>query len=94
LLWTREAFPTRAYQSLGNLAPRTGIDPSSPGARYGIPEGIIVGDPDLIVQQIKRWESVGVDGINMLVNAMETLPQEQVLESMRLFAQHVIPKFR
>ncbi|HMC69099.1 MAG TPA: LLM class flavin-dependent oxidoreductase, partial [Mycobacteriales bacterium] len=94
LLWTREAFPTRAYQSLGNLAPRTGVDPSSPGARYGIPEGIIVGDPDLIVQQIKRWESVGVDGINMLVNAMETLPQEQVLESMRLFAGEVIPRFR
>ena len=94
LLWTREAFPTRAYQSLGNLAPRQGVDPSSPGARYGIPEGIIVGDPDLIVQQIKRWESVGVDGINMLVNAMETLPQDEVLESMRLFARDVIPKFR
>jgi len=93
LLWTREAYPSRGYQSLGNLAPRTGIDPSSPGARYGIPEGIVVGDPDLVAAAIERWRSVGVDGINFLVNAMETLPQEQVLESMRLFARDVMPRF-
>ena len=93
LLWTREAYPTRAYQSLGNLAPRTGIDASSPGAKYGIPEGIVVGDPDLVAAAIERWESVGVDGINFLVNALEVLPQEQVLESMRLFATEVMPRF-
>jgi alkanesulfonate monooxygenase SsuD/methylene tetrahydromethanopterin reductase-like flavin-dependent oxidoreductase (luciferase family) len=94
LLWTREAYPTRAYQSLGNLAPRTGIDASSPGAKYGIPEGIVVGDPDLVAAAIERWEAVGIDGINFLVNALEVLPQEQVLESMRLFATEVMPRFR
>ena len=94
LLWSREAYPTRAYQSLGNLAPRTGVDASSPGARYGIPEGIVVGDPDLVSAAIARWESVGVDGINFLLNAVEVLPQEQVLASLWLFAREVMPRFR
>ncbi len=94
LLWTREAYPTRAYQSLGNLAPRAGTDRSSPGDANRIPEGIGVGDPDRLVSVIQRWESIGVDGINFLVNACETVPQADVLESMRLFAAEVMPAFR
>jgi alkanesulfonate monooxygenase SsuD/methylene tetrahydromethanopterin reductase-like flavin-dependent oxidoreductase (luciferase family) len=94
LLWTREAYPTRAYQSLGNLAPSTRSETGGPGDPHGIPEGIIVGDPDRVARAIERWEAIGVDGINFLVNAMEVLPQEQVLESMRLFATEVMPRFR
>jgi len=38
LMWTREAYPTRAYQSLGNLAPKTDRTKSGgPGDAYGIP---------------------------------------------------------
>ncbi|MCU1376209.1 MAG: monooxygenase [Actinomycetia bacterium] len=94
LLWTREAYPTRAYQSLGNLSPGARSSAGSPGEKYGIPEGIVVGDPDLIAAAIGRWESVGVDGVNFLVNALEVLPQDQVLESMRLFAAEVMPRFQ
>jgi hypothetical protein len=95
LLWTREAYPTRAYQSLGNLAPRADRSSSGgPGDQYGIPEGIGVGDPDIISAAIERWESLGVTGINFLLNAVELVPQSQVLESMRLFAREVMPRFR
>jgi alkanesulfonate monooxygenase SsuD/methylene tetrahydromethanopterin reductase-like flavin-dependent oxidoreductase (luciferase family) len=95
LMWTREAYPTRAYQSLANLAPKTDTARTGgPGDRFGIPEGICVGDPDIIVAALKRWESIGLTGINFLVNAMECVPQEQVLASMRLFAQEVMPHFR
>ena len=93
LLWTREAYPTRAYQSLGNLAPSGATDRSGPGDPHRIPEGIGVGDPDRLVSVIQRWESIGVDGINFLVNACETVPQAEVLQSMRLFAAEVMPKF-
>ncbi len=58
-----------------------------PGDAYGIPEGICVGDPDIIGAAIERWESVGVTGINFLLNALESVPQQQVLDSMRLFAR-------
>ncbi|HVH19104.1 MAG TPA: LLM class flavin-dependent oxidoreductase [Myxococcota bacterium] len=94
LLWTREAYPTRAYQSLGNLAPSGGGDAGDPGSGRAAPEGICIGDPQQIARAIERWQSIGVDGINFLVNAVETLPQSQVLESLRLFAREVMPKFQ
>jgi hypothetical protein len=95
LLWTREAYPTRAYQSLGNLAPGGGgSDRSGPADPHGIPEGIAVGDPDRLARVIGRWESMGLTGINFLVNALETVPQAEVLDSMRLFAAEVMPRFR
>jgi alkanesulfonate monooxygenase SsuD/methylene tetrahydromethanopterin reductase-like flavin-dependent oxidoreductase (luciferase family) len=94
LLWTREAYPTRAYQSLGNLAPAAGADAGDPGRDRGVPEGMAIGDPDAIVRAIQRWESIGINGINFLINALETLPQAHVLDSLRLFAREVMPKFK
>ena len=95
LLWTREAYPTRAYQSLANLAPSGGSKGSSnPSDPFGIPEGICVGDPDRLVDAIKHWESIGIDGINFMLNGLELIPQDEVLDSMRLFAREVMPHFR
>jgi alkanesulfonate monooxygenase SsuD/methylene tetrahydromethanopterin reductase-like flavin-dependent oxidoreductase (luciferase family) len=94
LLSTREAFPTRAYHSLGNLAPRPPSDDGNPGERRAVPEGIAIGDPDQIVAAVKRWESIGVDSINFIVNAVEIIPQEHVLDSLRLFAREVMPRVR
>ncbi len=94
LLSTREACPTRAYQSLGNLAPRAASDDGSPGDGRAVPEGITIGDPEQIVAAVKRWESVGVDSVNFIVNAAEVIAQEQVLRSLRLFARDVMPRFR
>ncbi len=63
-----------------------------PSAAKGLPEG--VGVPEHLVCTIKRWESIGVTGINFLLNAMEMVPHERVLESLRLFAREVMPQFR
>ncbi|HZP30969.1 MAG TPA: hypothetical protein VFC99_18615, partial [Acidimicrobiia bacterium] len=93
LLWTREAYPTRAYQTLGNLAPKPGTQERRTARPGGAPEGIAIGDPDDIVDAIKRWESIGVDGLNFILNAQETIPQHEVLDSLRLFATEVMPKF-
>jgi len=92
LLWTREAFPTRAYQSLANLAP-TGTGGGNPADPFGVPDGICVGDPKRITEAIRRWEAIGVDGINFILNGMETIPQAEVLASLRLFAREVLPHF-
>ena len=101
LYWTREAYPTRAYQTLGNagaaMKPKDkGKKPvaDDPSVAKGLPEGVGVGDPDHLIATIKLWESIGVTGINFLLNAMEMIPQEQVLESLRLFAREVMPQFR
>jgi alkanesulfonate monooxygenase SsuD/methylene tetrahydromethanopterin reductase-like flavin-dependent oxidoreductase (luciferase family) len=94
LLWTREAFPTRAYQSLANLAPSGSGGGGNPADPYGVPEGICVGDPVRVADAIRRWESIGVDGINFILNGMEAIAQPAVLESLRLFAREVMPLFR
>src|SRR4029453_5299982 len=94
LLPTREAYPTRAYQSLGALAPTPGSEAGNPSDPRGIPNGIAIGDPRRIIQARKRGESIGVDALNFIVNTVEAIPQEEVLASLRLFATEVMPHFR
>jgi hypothetical protein len=52
-----------------------------------------LGDPQQIIAAVKEWESIGVDQVNFMLNAAEILPQEQVIESLRLFAREVMPAF-
>jgi alkanesulfonate monooxygenase SsuD/methylene tetrahydromethanopterin reductase-like flavin-dependent oxidoreductase (luciferase family) len=92
LLAAREAYPTRSYPSLG-LLPQLRQEVGSPGETSRVPEGLCIGDPQRITEVVKRWESVGVDRITFLLNAMETVPQRQVLDSLRLFAREVMPQF-
>jgi alkanesulfonate monooxygenase SsuD/methylene tetrahydromethanopterin reductase-like flavin-dependent oxidoreductase (luciferase family) len=97
LYWTREAYPTRAYQTLGNAgSAMKGKKPPTddPSVMKGLPEGVGIGDPDHLIRTIERWESIGVTGINFLLNAMEMIDQEAVLASLRLFATEVMPKFQ
>jgi hypothetical protein len=56
-------------------------------------EGLGFGSPGRIVKAMKRWESVGVDRVNFLLNCMEVIPQAQVLQSLKLFATEVMPHF-
>jgi hypothetical protein len=95
LVFTREVYPTGAYQSLANLAPRAGSqEAASGGEAPPVPEGLAIGDPEQIVRAVKHWESIGVDGVNFMVNGCEVLSQAEVLDSMRLFAAEVLPRFR
>jgi alkanesulfonate monooxygenase SsuD/methylene tetrahydromethanopterin reductase-like flavin-dependent oxidoreductase (luciferase family) len=92
LLPAREAYPAQSYPSLG-LLPQLRQEAAGPGDAQGAPEGLCIGNPDRIVEVVKKWESVGVDRVNFLLNCMETVPREEVLASLRLFAKEVMPKF-
>ena len=59
-----------------------------------VPESITIGDPDRVEKAVRKWESAGVDTVNFLLNAAETIPQEEVLASLRLFAKEVMPRFK
>ena len=93
LVSAREAYPTPAYPALG-LLPQLRPDGESPGDSVRVPEGLTIGSPDRIIDALKKWEAVGADRVNFLLNALEVVPQEEVLASMRLFAKEVMPKFR
>ncbi len=92
LLAARQAYPSRSYPNLG-LLPALRRESSSPAEGGGVPEGLVIGNPDRCIKAIKNWEAVGVDRINFLLNAVETVPQDQVLASLRLFAKEVMPAF-
>lgn len=94
LLWTREAYPTTAYRSLGNQATKAMKESGTPGERAPLPEGLTIGDPDRILAQLRQWEAIGIDGVNFILNMSELIPQADVLDSLRLFAAEVMPAFR
>jgi len=93
LLSVREAYPSKSYPSLG-LLPSLRQEASGPGDASGAPEGIAIGNPARILRELKKWESVGCDRVNFLLNALETVPQQKVLDSLRLFAKEVMPHFQ
>jgi alkanesulfonate monooxygenase SsuD/methylene tetrahydromethanopterin reductase-like flavin-dependent oxidoreductase (luciferase family) len=89
----REARPTKSYPSLGPLA--TPALKSGAGALDNkVPEGVLVGDPQRILNTVKRYESAGFDAVNFLLTGIESTPQEKILASLRLFAKEVMPHFR
>jgi alkanesulfonate monooxygenase SsuD/methylene tetrahydromethanopterin reductase-like flavin-dependent oxidoreductase (luciferase family) len=77
-----------AYHAHASAAPLR----NRPGDVVGpVRDGTPIGDPEHCIKQLKWWEEVGVDRMVFLINTGETIPQGNVLESLRLFAREVIP---
>jgi alkanesulfonate monooxygenase SsuD/methylene tetrahydromethanopterin reductase-like flavin-dependent oxidoreductase (luciferase family) len=93
LISTREVYASRSYQSLG-LLPQLRRQAVGPDANQQGGDGLCLGGPERLIRAIKNWESCGVDRINFLLNANETIPQADVLASLRLFAKEVMPAFK
>lgn len=53
---------------------------------------ICVGDPDDCVRTASRFRDQGIDQL-ITLHQMGNLPADRVLESMRLFGRHVLPRF-
>jgi alkanesulfonate monooxygenase SsuD/methylene tetrahydromethanopterin reductase-like flavin-dependent oxidoreductase (luciferase family) len=67
-------------------------EPTLDDVQFRIDEGyLLCGDPDEIVEQVRRYEAVGCD--QLVFGFPLDLPLEQAKESIRLFGEHVIPKF-
>ncbi len=93
LVSAREAYASPSYASFG-LLPQLRRAPSGPDDTGALPPALCIGDPKRIVETLKGWESTGIDQVNFLLNANETVPQEEVMASLRLFAKEVMPHFR
>jgi alkanesulfonate monooxygenase SsuD/methylene tetrahydromethanopterin reductase-like flavin-dependent oxidoreductase (luciferase family) len=52
----------------------------------------VIGDPKSAIESVKRFEAAGVDEL-ILVMDMGTVPHEIVAESLRTFAEKVMPHF-
>ena len=93
LLSAKEVLPTRSYPSEG-LLPALRREPGGPGDAAKSFKGVTMGDPDDVTEAIRMWEAIGFDGLNFIVNFMEVLPQQYVLDSLRLFGEEVLPRFK
>jgi alkanesulfonate monooxygenase SsuD/methylene tetrahydromethanopterin reductase-like flavin-dependent oxidoreductase (luciferase family) len=81
-------YPSPAYHSHASAAPLR----TRPGDVVGpVRQGTPIGDPEFCIKQLKWWEEVGVDRMVFLINTGETIRQEKVLASLRLFAREVMP---
>jgi hypothetical protein len=93
LVSAREVYASPSYSSFG-LLPQVRRQSAVPGDMPAPPPGMAVGDPQRIIEVLKGWESTGVDCVNFLLNALEVVPQAEVLASLRLFAREVMPHFK
>lgn len=89
----KEMYPTKSYPTAGLLA-SVRRQASAPGELNKPPEGICIGTPDHIIAELKKWEGCGVDCVSFMLQAAECVPQQQVLDSLRLFATEVMPHFK
>jgi hypothetical protein len=85
LVSAREVYASPSYASFG-LLPQVRRQANAPGTAAELPPGMCMGDPDTLI-------ATGIDCVNFLLNAAETVPQEEVLASLTLFAREVMPKF-
>jgi alkanesulfonate monooxygenase SsuD/methylene tetrahydromethanopterin reductase-like flavin-dependent oxidoreductase (luciferase family) len=58
----------------------------------GSPVTLVVGDPACARETVERFKDIGVDEL-ILVMQMGTVPHELVMESLRTFAEQVMPHF-
>ncbi len=65
--------------------------PSAASLLYNLDHAI--GDPDTAIAYVQRLEEAGCDDVMCLIQ-MGTLTQDQQLETIRLWGEKVIPKFR
>jgi alkanesulfonate monooxygenase SsuD/methylene tetrahydromethanopterin reductase-like flavin-dependent oxidoreductase (luciferase family) len=55
-------------------------------------ERLPIGDPDTVVNQVGRYHELGINHYSAYTSLGQ--PQRDILRSLELFAQHVIPRFR
>ncbi len=66
-------------------------DPTPEQVERRIDEGyLLCGDPDEVLEQVRRYESIGADQVSFGLPI--DMPFEAALETVRLFGEHVIPK--
>jgi alkanesulfonate monooxygenase SsuD/methylene tetrahydromethanopterin reductase-like flavin-dependent oxidoreductase (luciferase family) len=92
LVGISSVYPTGAYTAPGLLfSVRRGAEEKTPGGGGAIREGMAVGSPETVIKNLKMWEDIGVDRMVFILNTAEQIPQEKVLQSLRLFSEHVMP---
>jgi alkanesulfonate monooxygenase SsuD/methylene tetrahydromethanopterin reductase-like flavin-dependent oxidoreductase (luciferase family) len=52
--------------------------------------GQLIGTPDRIIETLKRYEEIGIDGIAI---GLGLISEEHAMETLEFFGKHIIPEF-
>jgi D-alanyl-D-alanine carboxypeptidase len=85
------AYMKERFAAARDAVARGEAPPSAASLLYNLDHAI--GDPDTAVSYVQRLADAGVDDVMCLIQ-MGTLTQDQQLETIRLWGERVIPKFR
>ena len=85
------AFMKEHFAAARDAIARGEAPPSAASSLYNLDHAI--GDPDTAVSYVQRLAGAGVDDVMCLIQ-MGTLTQDQQLETIRLWGERVLPKFR
>jgi len=86
-----EAYPAGNYSNVGLLSALR-ADPNSPDAKKSFADGLCFGSPDEIFEILCQWQDAGVDQVAFLTQSREILEHNELLESLSLFGEKVIPR--
>ena len=85
------AFMTEQYAAAQAAIAKGEAPPTAASSLYNLDHAI--GDPDTAIDYVQRLDEAGCDDVMCLIQ-MGTLTQDQQLETIRLWGEKVIPKFR
>lgn len=54
---------------------------------------ILVGDPDTLIERLKKYDAIGVDEI-LMFQQMGRIPHQAIMDSIKLIGKEVMPYFR
>ena len=54
---------------------------------------MVIGNPDLCIRKLEEMEKLGLDQVICFMQ-FGRVPHERVMNSIRLFGEHIIPHFR
>jgi len=54
---------------------------------------IICGDPETCIRKVKRYQEAGVQQLLCMMQ-LYTIPHQKIMDSIKLWGQHVIPYFQ
>jgi hypothetical protein len=85
------AFMAEHLQMAKDAIARGEAPPTAASSMYNTDHAL--GDADTAIAYVERLRAAGVDNVMCLIQ-MGTLAQDEMLESIRIFGQQVIPHFR
>jgi len=88
-----QGVEAQSYEYLEKLSAAAKRQPEMTNDQLAAHPQMVIGDPDLCIRKLAELEKLGLDQVICFMQ-FGRVPHERIMDSIRLFGQHVIPHFR